>query len=93
MARVKPTRPCFATEPWTRRAAPESDTMPPSVTMLPPPALIISGTQALARWKAPSSVIESGVRHSSYSSSRNGRSVRTEALSTRKSTRPKRLTT
>ncbi len=48
-ARVMPARPCFTTGPCTRFFAPESAIMPPSVTMAPPPALIISGTHALAQ--------------------------------------------
>ena len=46
MAGVNPTRPCLATEPCTRFAAPESDCVPPSVTIAPPPFSSIEGMHA-----------------------------------------------
>ena len=60
-----PHSPCFPTEPCTRFFAPDSAVMPPRVTMLPPPALIIEGRQALVQKKEPSRVIDSRLRHSS----------------------------
>src|SRR5205823_933664 len=75
-----------------RPVAPRWPVSPPMLITVPPPALIMCGTQAWVQMNAPSSTMEMTLRQSSSLISPNGVSIRTAALFTSASMRPKRFT-
>src|SRR5882724_2470196 len=90
-ALVMPASPALAAMTCARPVAPRWPVRPPMLITVPPPALIMCGTQAWVQMNAPSSTTASTRCQSSSLISPNGVSIRTAALFTSASMRPKRL--